>query len=174
MARGFKLTYSMVLLCCLFCGAAAGTVLTNCLGRELIGQLGYISIELKNGLSMSQRRALWGFVARQRLAEFGLAALAGMTPFAAGCFAFLSFTAGVCCGLAVSVITLEKGVMGLPYYLLSLFPQGVLYLPVWAFMAVRAEKGLDRLRLRTWIFLTVLAGAGTLLEAYINPLFLRF
>ncbi len=176
MTKRLKLTYSMVLLCCLFCGTAAGTILANCLGGQLgelaagYGQLvpGY------SGLTAGQRRRLWGYTARQRMSEMGLAALVGMTPLSAGGFAVFAFAAGAVCGLLVSVLTLERGLLGLPIFLLGVFPQWLCYLPVWVFMATRADEGLDRLRIRTWIFLTVFAGAGIFLEAYINPLFPRF
>ncbi len=175
MMKRLKLTYSMVLLCCLFCGTAAGTILANCLG----GQLGELAVYGQmvpgySALTAGQRRSLWGYTARQRLSELGLAALVGMTPLSAAGFAVFAFAAGAACGLLVSVLTLERGLLGLPAFLLGVFPQWLCYLPVWVFMAVRAGGGLDRLRMRIWILLTVLAGAGIFLEAYINPLLPRF
>ena len=176
MAKRLKLTYSIVLLCCLFCGTAVGTILANCLGGQL-GELAAGYGQLVPGYSVltaGQRRRLWGYTARQRMSELGLAALVGMTPLSAGGFAIFAFAAGAVCGLLVSVLTLERGLLGLPLFLLGVFPQWLCYLPVWVFMATRAGEGLDRLRMRAWIFLAVLAGAGIFLEAYINPLFPRF
>ncbi len=176
MARRFRLTYSTVLLCCLLCGTAAGTVLANGLGeqlRELAGGFGLQAAAYAD-LTAGRRRALWGYVARRRFAELGLAALVGMTPLAAGGFAAAAFAAGAVCGLSVSALTLKRGVWGLPVFLLSAMPQWLMYLPVWSFMALRAEEGLDRLRLRDWLLLAVFAAAGTFLEAYGNPLLMHF
>lgn len=176
MIHRLKLTYPMVLLCCLFCGTAAGTILANFLGgqlRDLAGSFsrfpaGYGSLTAK------QQRSLLGYTAGQRLSEFGIAALVGMTPLAAGGFAVTAFMAGAVCGLLIAALTFDRGLLGLPIFLLSVFPQWIFYLPVWVFMAVRAGEGLERLKLRAWFLLTALAAAGIFSEAYLNPLLPRF
>ncbi len=176
MRHRFTLTFPRVLWCCFFCGAAAGTVAANCLSAELPGQLGAFALAYRSGaeLSLRQRQKLWISVARQRGAEFGLAALVGMAPFAAAGFSIIAFLGGLYCGLLITVLTLEKGILGLPLFLLFQFPQGIFYLPVWLAMAVRAEDGLAGVKLRSWAALAFFAGLGMLFEAFVNPSFLCF
>ena len=97
-----------------------------------------------------------------------------MTPLAAGGFAVIAFMTGVFCGLLVAALTFDRGLLGLPIFLLTIFPQWIFYLPVWVFMAIRAGEGLDRLKLRVWFLLAALAAAGIFSEAYLNPLLPRF
>lgn len=185
-ARRISLTYSRVLLCCFFCGTAAGTIMANCLSAELLGQLGSLGLAGARGQSGSsgpvsvqsqlagQRRRLLRCVARQRLTEFGLAALVGMTPLSSAAFAAAFFGGGFLNGLLVAVLTLKKGLWALPEFFAVLLPQWICYLPAWAIMAAGAEDGTACLKVRSWLLLAVLAAAGMLLETFVNPYFLRF
>lgn len=166
-----NITFSWVLFVAFFCGTAAGAVAANALSADLLGQLGYFgSIYRMSSLpDRIQKRRLWEMVCRQRLTGIGLAVLVGMTPLAAPGFVFICFAGGFGCGLMIAVMTLQRGILGMLTYLLTMFPHWLFYLPVWAFLAVKAEDGLSVLRLRIWGGLAVLMLLGTILEAYVNP-----
>ena len=178
MARRITLTYPRVLLCCFFCGTAAGTIMANCLGRELLGQLAGSGLTELRGrtadAATGQRSCFLRYVARRRLSELGLAVLAGMTPLSSAAFAAAAFCGGFVSGLLIAVLTLEKGLGGLPVFFLAVLPQWICYLPVWMILAAGAEDGLTGIRARSWVILAVLSAAGIFLEAAVNPIFLRF
>lgn len=183
------LTYPAVLCGCFFCGLLSGTIFVNCLAggsaaadglaqyaarRGMNGAAGWFRLWGLTGLTMEQRLRLWSAAARQRLSEFGLAFLVGLTPLAPEGYALLAFAAGCGCGLAVSVLTLTGGLLGLPMFVVSLLPQWLCYLPVWLMLARYAGGDAGRLRAGRCIFLAALAGIGTFFEAYVNPCLLRF
>ncbi len=171
-----RITFPWVLCLCCFCGTAAGAVMANCLGDELIGQLGlFSSVYYGSGiLSRIEKRRLWGYVARQRLSEFGLAVLVGLTPFSAAGFAAIAFAGGFCLGFLHAAMTLLRGLAGILSFLAVLMPQWLCYLPAWVILAVRAENGLIDLKPRDWLLPALLVLAGTGLEAWVNPWLLCF
>ncbi len=189
MRRRPVLTYPMVLCCCFFCGLAAGTVFVNCLEGALTAPDGLAQYAAGYGmartagrfslwgyaeLTAKQSRRLWMLTVRQRLSELALMVLVGQTPLAAGGFAALAFLAGCVFGLTLSVLTVARGVWGLPVFLVSLLPQWLCYVPVWLSLAEHAGEGQSVLRPRHWVFSAMLVAVGTFLEAYVNPFLLRF
>jgi len=63
--------------------------------------------------------------------------------------------------------------MGLPCYLLTLFPQVFIYLPIWICLASWAGEKSGRIRILPLVGLMVLAFGGALLETCVNPYFIR-
>ncbi len=171
-----RITFPWVLCLCCFCGTAAGAVTANCLGEELPEQLGlFLAIYQRSGtLSRTEMRNLLGYAARQRLSEFGLAALIGLTPFSAAGFAAIAFAGGFCLGFLHAAVTLLQGIAGILSFLSLLMPHWLCYLPAWAILAVQAEDGLAAMKPRRWLLATLLVLGGIWMEAYVNPGFLCF
>lgn len=178
MRQPFHLSFSQVLFLCFLCGAAAGTIGANMLGPEILRTLESggetVFVLSASALDWGQRKQLWQYVFRQRATEFALAVLVGMTPFSSLGFAAGSFAAGMGEGFLLAMATLQYGIRGIFVFLLTLLPQWLFYLPVWIFLALKAEDGLEQVRLLRWPFLAAAAAAGIFLEAYVNPWFWNF
>lgn len=111
------------------------------------------------------------YVCRQRAGE-GLAGwLLGMTVCAAPCFWILAGYMGFSLGWMISCYTAAFGVLGLPRFLLSCFPQGLCYVPAWYLLCWWGLKGIPKLRLRPVFFVLVLFILGAAAEAFLNPFF---
>lgn len=77
-------------------------------------------------------------------------------------------------GLSVVLMTWNRGVTGIFYYLLSSFPQGLGYIPAWLILIFQALSGYEIRRGRFWSAVLLLLLLGMLAEILINPFFLRF
>ncbi len=171
MRRFPRIPFPWVLLLAFICGSAAGAAAANALGGLILQQIGYLDSLYRTGTALSgeQKGRLLGYVFCQRAREFGLAVLIGMTPAAAFGFLLICFAGGLGCGLLVSVLTMKAGMFGIFLFFRMVLPQWLLYFPAWAFLAVKSEDGLGKLRMRSWLLPAVLAAAGIFLESYVNP-----
>lgn len=172
------MSFAHVLFFCFFCGAAAGTAGANLLGKEILSGGAADAIHKASCvgavLDWGEKKLLWRYVFRQRMKEFGLAVLVGLTPFSALGFAAAAFAGGLGGGFMLSIATLQNGVSGLFLFLLAMLPQWLFYLPVWMILAVKAEDGLEQMKFRYWPILLAAVLTGIFLEAYINPWLWRF
>ena len=85
----------------------------------------------------------------------------------------LAGCAGACGGAVLSVFTWEFGAAGPAFYLATLFPHFLFYLPVWLFLAGSAgHRGRIPGRYLAAGFL--LLGAGIFCETAVNPGILLF
>lgn len=112
------------------------------------------------------------YLCRKRLSEGSLGWLVGMTVCAKFCFCLGLSYAGFLIGLIVSVYTVELGILGLPWFFLSCFPQMICYLPAWGILIWRAMEGEGKVHLPSSLFAALLFCAGAGLEAFANPFFL--
>lgn len=174
--KKWRFTYGDRLLACLLLGAACGTAAANLLSASLASQAGF-----PGGLAMmtaqtsaADKQQLFLYVCRQRELEVLFGWILGLTVFSAPCFYLISAYMGTTVGLVLSVTTFQKGMMGLPCYLLTLFPQILIYLPVWLLLANWAGGKTGRLHLLPLAGLLALTFAGAVLETYFNPYFLSF
>lgn len=153
-------------------GILVGTVWANLLGRELLKQIGYFEgiYEAGRNLSSQEQRQLWRYVLRQRLLEAGFGGMLTMTPIAVPGYLLLSFGAGIAVALMITVFTLEKGWIGLGYWLGSVLPQGLCYLMVWVIFAAVVKEQEDLKKVRIWMLTAILVIGGSFLEVWVNPL----
>lgn len=153
-------------------GVLAGTIWANLLGGELPGQIGYFDgiFLAGQGMDEGERQMMWRYVLGQRLWEAGFGGLLAMTPLAAPGFLFLSFGAGFVLAAVIVLFTLEKGVMGLAFWLASVLPHGLCYLGVWAVWTAAVREKRDPGRVRVWLLAGILTMAGSFLEVWVNPL----
>lgn len=174
--RKCKITYADRLLLGLLIGALCGTAAANLLSAQLAAQAGFPSgFALTTvQINASARRELFLYVCRQRVAEVMFGWLIGLTVFSSPCFYLLAAYLGASIGLVLSVTTFQKGMMGLPSYLLTLFPQILIYLPIWMFLASWAGEKSGKIRFLPLAGLLILTVGGAVLETYFNPYFIRF
>lgn len=152
-------------------GILAGTVWANLLGGELLTRIGYFDgiFQTDPGLSREEQKQLWGYVVRQRLCEVGFGGLLAMTPVAAPGYLILSFGIGMAMALLIAVFTLEKGWMGLGYWLASVLPHGLCYGAIWVIFVAAIKERQDLRKVRIWVLTGILAVGGCFLEVWVNP-----
>lgn len=168
-----RLKKENLFLCCFFSGLLAGTAAANLLYPFMSGEAGYY-LELLDGsfrLREEERLSLFWQILRQRLSEAGIAWLMGMTAYAVPFFCLASAALGLSAGLLLSVITVQKGILGLPFFLMTLFPQILCYLPLWGLLFLWVMNKQRRLSIPALFILALLAALGSACEAWLNPLF---
>ncbi len=163
-------------LVCFFIGLMAGTVIANfwysSFENEAVYYLGLLDRNTSTGGQESM--GLFLEVLRQRLIQIFIAWLIGMTAYAV--FLYCLFTAGLgfSMGFVMSVITVQKGLMGLPFFFMTVMPQWLCYLPLWTLLLYWGLQKGKRFRAAVLFFILLLSVFGSALETWINPVFLKF
>jgi len=123
-------------LLCFFAGLIAGTVMANfCYPSLLEKAVYYMSLLDRNvNLDKGERIQLFYQVLKQRGIEVWIAWLIGLTAYAVPMYCLLTAGIGFSMGFVLSIITVQKGLMGLPVFLMSVMPQGVCYLLLWSIL----------------------------------------
>lgn len=161
-------------LLCFFVGILAGTAAANLLHASLSEQAGYYLNLLSHHeeLNRTQQLALFGDICRQRVIEVMIAWLIGLTVYAVPCFCVLSAGFGLSVGVVLSVMTGQKGIMGLPFFLASVMPQALFYVPVWCLLLLWGIRRNGRLRIPALLLVLAFVAAGSACEVWLNPYFL--
>lgn len=162
-------------LICFFAGLIAGTVMANFWYPSFMEEAGYYLglLDRNMNLDKGQRVQLFYQVFRQRGIEVGVAWLIGLTAYAAPLFCLLTAGIGFSMGFVLSVITVQKGLMGLPVFFMTVMPQGLCYLPLWSILLLWGMQKERRFRVTAFLLLLFLAALGSACEAWINPFFLK-
>jgi len=157
-------------------GVLGGTVWANLLGRELLGQIGYFDGIYQTGKIMDngEQWELWRYVLGQRAWEVCFGGLLAMTPFAVPGYLVLAFGAGFALAVMITMFTLEKGWMGIGYWLASVLPHGICYLVIWMILTEAVKEKQDMKKIRVWLFSGFLVTAGSFLETWANPWLLKW
>ncbi len=163
-------------LVCFFIGLIAGTFIANfwysSFENEAVYYLGLLNrsknVNGQNGIG------LFGEVLRQRLIQIFVAWLIGMTAYAAVLYCFLTAGLGFSMGFVMSVITVQKGLMGLPFFFMTVMPQWLCYLPLWILLLYWGVQKGKRFRVAVLFFILLLCIMGSALETWINPVFLKY
>ncbi len=100
-----------------FAGLLAGTAAANFLHASLSDQAGYYLnlLSHQSNLGRTEQLALFGDICRQRMIEVLIAWLIGLTAYAVPCFCVLSAGFGLSVGVVLSVMTGQKGILGLRF-----------------------------------------------------------
>lgn len=112
------------------------------------------------------------YLCGRRLKEGGLGWLFGLTVCAAFCFCLLAGYMGFTLGWIITAYTVEWGIMGLPSFFLSCFPQMLLYLPAWGLLLWQGLEGKAKIRPLLAVTAGLLLCGGAGLEAFVNPWFI--
>ena len=115
--------------------------------------------------------ALFGRVFRCRLLQVTDGWLMGMTVCSIPLFCLVSAYGGLSAAVALSLLTARKGILGLPAFLASLFPQWLIYGVVWWLLASWAGGEQKRARLGAFLLLILFTACGAGAEILINPIF---
>jgi len=162
-------------LLCFFVGLIAGTVMANFWYPLFMEEAGYyLSLLDRNiNLNKGERIQLFYQVLRQRGIEVWIAWLIGLTAYAVPMYCLLTAGIGFSMGFVLSVITVQKGLMGLPVFLMTVLPQGVCYLFLWSILLLWGMQNGRRFRIPAFLILLFLVALGSACEAWINPFFLK-
>ncbi len=162
-------------LLCFFAGLIAGTFMANFWYPSLREEAGYyLSLLVTNvNLDKGERVQLFGQVFKQRIVEVWIAWLVGMTAYAVPLFCLFTAGIGFSMGAVLSVITVQKGLMGLPVFLLTVMPQALCYIPLWSILLLWVMQKGRRFRIPAFLLLLFLSAAGSACEAWVNPIFLK-
>lgn len=115
----------------------------------------------------SMEKFLW--LAKKRLGEGAFAWLLGVTVCSVPCFLVLAVYLGIVFGWMISWYTAELGLLGLPCFWLSCFPQALCYIPAWFLFTWQGLEGKSRIHLVPSFLAALFLCAGAALEAYANP-----
>lgn len=171
----FRMRRRTPYLLCFFAGLGLGTFLANfwypSFAQEAVYYLGLLdkNVNLNKGESMK----LFGQVFRQRLVQVGIAWLVGLTVYGPLAFCLLIAALGFSVGFVLSVITVQKGLMGLPVFLMTVMPQALCYLPLCGILFLWAVQSGRRFRITALFLLLALTVAGSACETWLNPFFLK-
>jgi hypothetical protein len=165
-----------IYLICFFIGLTAGTVMANLWYSSFADEAGYYLGLLNRNVNLGkdERMQLFGQVVSQRVMEVWIIWLIGMTAYALPLFCTFMGLAGFSMGFVLSVITVQKGLMGLPIFFMTIMPQSLCYLPVFGILLFWGIQKERRFRIPALILLLLLTAAGSAFEAWINPFFLKF
>lgn len=152
-------------------GIVLGTAAVNLAGSGFREQAGML---LTGSLTAGgeRRLELLRAAAFQRLGETAVLWGVGLMAAARLACCVLAVYGGFSVSVILSMFTWEKGVMGLPFYLASVLPQAVFYIPVWLFLAGSAGR---RGRIPVKYVLSGLAflAVGIFCEAMVCPWLFR-
>lgn len=121
---------------------------------------------------------LWQYVCRTRIRDFGLLCIIGFTAICKPAFIFYLVYIGISAGAFISYAVMRYNMGGVAIYLLSVFPQYILYIvSVGLLIKLLYNKNPNAPSTKNvWIVIAaaaVIMLVGTYLEAYINPYILR-
>lgn len=176
MKNKFTIPYKDRLMICFVAGILGGTIVANLLSGELKQQIGYFDTLFlsEQSLTMAEKKQMWFYVLRQRSLEMLGAWLLSLTVFSAVGFYGLAAVTGGGIGVVLSVITMQKGLMGLVFYLGTIFPHGMCYIPIGLILASWAGEERHQIRVPATLLLALLLVVGTVAEAWLSPMIVLF
>lgn len=167
---------SVLTVFCFFAGIVLGTVWVNLMAKEIQAQLGsFGQASLAGGarLSMPQMGAVLPVLFKRWMAA-GILWLIGMTAFAVPGFLAVAAFGGFSMSSVISLMTVQNGLLGLPVYLLSVFPQALFYVPVICVLFLWGLKPDKSAHPAGFAVLLLTAFLGSLAETCLNPYCMHF
>lgn len=163
------LTYQDWLLFCFVLGVLGGTAAALAFGSSVVqgsilGAAGVSALRREPGVKELMA------VLKQRTLETGAGWLTGLTVCSQTLFGFLTFYAGMSLAVVLSVLTMQKGILGIAAFLLTVLPHGLIYLLIWYVLSKWSGQTGKKLHILSGLLLIAMAGAGAFLEVYIPPL----
>lgn len=179
--RQRRFSYGDWLICCFGAGIIGGTAVVLLFGEGALGKGILVGAGREDiwGTGMSScltevfrdgrperimREAGVVSLLAKRLLQMTAGWAAGLTICSAFFFGCITCWGGMCLSGALALLTLEKGVWGLPVFLWMMFPQGIIYGITWAVLAGWAGGRERRLHLAAFLLLLLFAAAGAVLE----------
>lgn len=165
----------VLLFFCLAVSLAAGSIWGNGLSEQVQRELGVLGQAWLNqsGYTAEPDGGLLVSVILKRTGEAAVLWLAGMTSFSAAGLCGAVLLLGFSMAAVLSVLTIETGVLALPLFVLSLFPQCLFYIPVAAVLTswgIREEK---KRHGAAFLILLVMVAAGAASEVLLSPRWMK-
>lgn len=113
------------------------------------------------------------YLLQRRLGEGAVGWILGLTVCAVPAFGLLALYGGFSMGWVITCCTLQNGILGLPVFLLSCFPQFLFYVPVWCLLVWWGLTEPRRVRVLPALAAAGMLGLGAAAEAFWNPFFLN-
>lgn len=170
--RRYQIHFADRFLICFFIGLLAGTVAANLFYPSLSDQASYyLSLLEHNPVTGREAQIrLFGQIFKQRVIEVLAAWLIGLTAYAVLCFCLVSCGFGLSVGVVLSLMTGQKGLLGLPFFIASVMPQALFYVPAWCLLILWGLRRGERLRIFALVLLFLFVAAGCACEVWLNPL----
>ncbi|MDO4330151.1 MAG: hypothetical protein Q4C66_12550 [Lachnospiraceae bacterium] len=143
--------------------------LAGILGGTIAGNMGLLVKDLPASSAAGSKERFF-YICRQRAGEGAAGWLFGLTVCAAPCFWLLAGYLGFSMAWIITCYTASLGVLGLPGFLLSCFPQWLFYVPAWYLLIWWGLNGPVRLRLLPAMLVLALLCLGAGAETFIHPL----
>ncbi len=154
-----RCSYSHILLLSFWLGMAGASVVVWWRGPEVLSY--------KNaGTGSASFAEAFFTVVKQRFFQLGAGWLCSLTVYSLWLFGLLTCFWSFSLGMGTACFTAEKGLLGLPFFLRSLLPQGIFYLCVWYVLSRWSISRQKRLRLPAFAFLMLITACGAALEVY--------
>ena len=179
MMRSSK-TYIVFFAIFIFLGIVLGTLYANISVKY---NAGYVDTFGSDYLALYEEVTvdgfkLWQYVCRTRIRDFTLLCIIGFTAICKPAFIFYLIYIGVSAGAFISYAVMNYNIGGVGIYLLSVFPQYILYtVSVALLIKLLYKKTPNSPGIKnTWLVIMIAAVImliGTYLEAYINPYVLK-
>lgn len=163
------LTYKDWLLFCFVLGVLSGTVAALAFGGPVVqgSILGAAGLSVSRGNhGIKEVMGVW----KQRALETGAGWLAGLTVCSQMLFGFLTFYGGMSLAVVLSVLTMQKGLLGIAAFLLAVLPHGLVYLLIWYVLSGWSGQTMKTLHILPGLLLIAMAGVGAFMEVYIPSL----
>ena len=154
-------------------GGGLGPMLSAGMKRE-IGSISSGSSYLRSGMKGAGRGALFFQIWMQRAGLALVLWLAGMTPLALPAAWGFCWISGMEAACLMAGFTGWDGIWGLPVFAVTLFPQGLFYIPVFLMLLSWSFSRKRRVRGAGCLILMFVLGLGAALEVWVNPLLLSF
>lgn len=161
-------TYQDWLLFCFILGTFGGTAAALAFGAStvqgcVLGAAGTVGTDKEYGA-----QAFFA-VFRQRALETGAGWLSGLTVCSQLLFGILTFYLGMSLAVMLSVLTMQKGIVGIASFICHILPHGLVYSLIWYVLSGWSGQGQKKMHILPGSLLVLMAGAGAFLETYISP-----
>ena len=166
-------------------GVLIGTLLANLFADRYLSTLAGIVREISESLThfAGQANGYFSYLLKIRLLPLLILWGSLFTGYGLECFCVVSVWYGLCTGAVISGAVLLYGVGGIWVFLAMIFPQYLVYSLIFFHLSAKFERsilsGVARSlqlseEVSTVLLIAVLFLLGILLEAYLNPILLKF
>ena len=160
----------------LLAGAMAGSVFCNKMSEEMKAELCTVwrSMVTTAAVSQMESATLLIRIFLKRLWMLMLVFLMWSTPYISQCSMLFAGYLGLSAAMLICPLTMAAGVLGIWKYLLLIFPQCLVYIPLSYLVLWWMPSGNRRLTWTAALALILVIFLGSVAESLVNPWFLTF
>lgn len=158
-----KRTYKDWLLLCFFLGILGGTAAALLFGQTAFKEGFPTGREKLSGRGDFRFLGFWTvYIERAKMLLAGW--MVSLSAYSKSFFGLFTLYIGMCISVSLSLLTMQKGIWGLPVFLWRTFPQSIAYLTAWSAVSVWAGSREKKLRFPAVLFLLFIVAAGAFFE----------